>query len=43
MCRRGNASKEAVNFLLQMGITNTVNIEGGINAYSQLDPLIPLY
>lgn len=43
MCRRGNASKETVNFLLQMGITNIVNIEGGINAYSQFDPLIPLY
>jgi rhodanese-related sulfurtransferase len=43
MCRRGNASKETVNFLLQLGVKNTVNVEGGINAYSQFDPLIPLY
>lgn len=40
MCRRENASKETVNFLLQHGISNFVNFEGGINAYSQLDPNI---
>jgi len=32
MCRRGNASKEATQFLVdKMGVKNVVNVEGGIN------------
>jgi len=43
MCRRGNASKTAVNLMLSMGITNCINVLGGINNYSNYDPNIPLY
>lgn len=35
MCRRGVDSKEATHFLInQKKLTNVVNIEGGLNAYS---------
>jgi rhodanese-related sulfurtransferase len=43
MCRRGNASKETTNFLLNHGVTNCINVEGGMNALSLIDEKFPLY
>jgi rhodanese-related sulfurtransferase len=45
MCRRGNASKEASDFLLnQCKVTNIVNVQGGITEYiTKVDPSLPLY
>jgi rhodanese-related sulfurtransferase len=45
MCRRGNASKEATDFLLnKCNITNVVNVQGGITEYiTKVDPSLPLY
>jgi rhodanese-related sulfurtransferase len=34
MCRRGNASKEATEFLMEKcNIKNVINIQGGITEY----------
>ena len=45
MCRRGNASKEATEFLLkECDIHNIQNVEGGITEYiKKVDPSLPLY
>ena len=45
MCRRGNASKEASDFLLnQCKVSNIVNVQGGITEYiTKVDPSLPLY
>ena len=44
LCRRGNDSKEATNFLItKHGIKNVVNVQQGINGLSRLDPDFPLY
>ena len=45
MCRRGNDSKLATDFLIdKCGVTNCINVEGGIAAYSkEVDPKIPFY
>ena len=45
MCRRGNASKEASDFLLnKCKVTNIVNVQGGITEYITIvDPTLPLY
>lgn len=45
MCRRGNASKEATEFLLnKCQLKNVVNVIGGITEYiNKVDPSLPLY
>lgn len=45
MCRRGNASKEATEFLLnKCQVKNVVNVIGGITEYiNKVDPSLPLY
>ena len=45
MCRRGNASKEATEFLLnKCNINNVINVQGGITEYIlKVDPSLPLY
>jgi rhodanese-related sulfurtransferase len=44
MCRRGNASKETTEYLLkEHEIHNAINVQGGMNALSKLDPAYPLY
>ena len=44
MCRRGNASKEATELLLSLGINQAVNVEGGMDAIRrEIDPSLPNY
>ena len=45
MCRRGNASKEATEFLLnKTEARNVVNVQGGISEYiKKIDNSLPLY
>ena len=45
MCRRGNASKEATEFLLnKCNIINVVNVQGGITEYiTKIDSTLPIY
>ena len=44
MCRRGIDSKEATDFLVrEKTLKNVVNVEGGLNAYSKIDPNTPFY
>ena len=45
MCRKGNDSKEATDYMLsELGEKNVVNVEGGIDAYSQrIDTNLPTY
>jgi len=45
MCRRGNASKEAVEFLVkECDLKNVVNVEGGITEYvKKVDKTMPIY
>ena len=44
MCRRGVDSKDLTDKLLQAGLNNVVNVEGGISAWSkQIDASIPYY
>jgi rhodanese-related sulfurtransferase len=45
MCRRGNASKEATDFLLtKCNVKNVINVQGGITEYiTKVDPSLPLY
>ena len=45
MCRRGNASKEATEFLLQnFDMKNAINVQGGITEYiKKVDGTLPLY
>ena len=44
MCRRGNASKEATEVMIKMGLTNAINVEGGIDAIrAELDKNLPEY
>ena len=45
MCRRGNASKEAVEFLVNnCDIKNVLNVEGGMTEYvAKVDPSLPIY
>lgn len=45
MCRRGNLSKEATEFLLnKCKLTNVVHVSGGITEYiNKVDPSLPLY
>ena len=45
MCRKGNASKEATEFLInKYNLNNIFNIQGGITEYiTKIDPSLPLY
>lgn len=45
MCRRGNASKEATDFLItKCNIKNVINVQGGITEYIlKVDSSLPLY
>jgi rhodanese-related sulfurtransferase len=44
LCHHGARSAQVVHFLMQQGFTQTVNIHGGINAWSQeRDPTVPVY
>ncbi|CDW73808.1 molybdenum cofactor synthesis protein 3 [Stylonychia lemnae] len=45
MCRRGNASKEATEFILKnLDIHNVKNVQGGIQEYiTKIDPSLPIY
>jgi len=45
MCRRGNASKEATEFILKnLDIHNVKNVQGGISEYINIiDPSLPIY
>ena len=45
MCRRGNDSKLATQFLVEKcGLENCVNVEGGITAYAkEVDKTLPIY
>jgi rhodanese-related sulfurtransferase len=45
MCRRGNASKEATEFLMnKLSLTNVINVQGGITEYvNKVDPSLPIY
>lgn len=45
MCRKGNASKEATEYILNnLQITNVKNVQGGIQEYiEKIDSSLPLY
>lgn len=45
MCRKGNASKEATEYMLKtLEIKNIQNVQGGITEYTQkVDPSLPIY
>lgn len=44
LCHHGARSAQVVHFLTQQGFTNTVNVHGGINAWSrERDQAVPLY
>jgi len=43
LCRRGNDSQLAVQALLQLGVTNVVDVEGGMTAWSRdVDATVPV-
>lgn len=43
-CHHGGRSQQAVNFLQAQGLTQAVNLTGGIHAWSQeIDPEVPTY
>ena len=43
-CHHGARSAQVVHFLMQQGFTQTVNIHGGIHAWShERDPAVPVY
>ena len=44
LCHHGARSAQVVHFLMQQGFTQTVNIHGGINAWShERDAGVPVY
>jgi rhodanese-related sulfurtransferase len=44
LCHHGARSAQVVNFLMQQGFTEVVNVHGGIHAWSQeKDPTVPVY
>ena len=43
MCRRGNASQQAVLKLKELGFHQVVDIQGGISAMAQIDPSLASY
>ena len=44
LCHHGMRSQQVANYLMQSGFTEVVNLQGGIDAWSQqVDPSVPLY
>jgi rhodanese-related sulfurtransferase len=44
LCHHGMRSLQVANYLMQSGFTEVVNLQGGINAWSQqVDAAVPLY
>lgn len=44
LCHHGMRSLQVANYLTQNGFGEIVNLQGGINAWSQqMDPSVPLY
>ncbi|MFC5520931.1 rhodanese-like domain-containing protein [Polaromonas jejuensis] len=44
LCHHGMRSLQVANYLAQSGFSEVVNLQGGIDAWSQqVDPLVPLY
>jgi rhodanese-related sulfurtransferase len=44
LCHHGMRSLQVANYLTQNGFTDVVNLQGGINAWSQdIDPSVPCY
>jgi rhodanese-related sulfurtransferase len=44
LCHHGMRSQQVANYLAQSGFGKVVNLQGGINAWSQqVDPSVPLY
>ncbi len=44
LCHHGMRSLQVANYLTQCGFTEVVNLQGGIDAWSQqVDPSVPLY
>ena len=44
LCHHGMRSLQVANYLAQNGFTDVVNLQGGINAWSQeIDPSVPCY
>ncbi len=42
-CHHGVRSMTVVRWLAARGVTNLVNLDGGIDAYSKVDPTVPRY
>lgn len=44
LCHHGMRSLQVANYLAQSGFTEVVNLQGGIDAWSQqVDPSVPIY
>lgn len=43
LCHHGMRSEQVARYLVQNGFTEVVNIQGGIDAWSALDPSVPRY
>jgi len=44
LCHHGMRSLQVANYLAQSGFTEVVNLQGGIDAWSQqVDPSVPVY
>jgi rhodanese-related sulfurtransferase len=43
LCHHGIRSRQVALYLLQQGYAHTVNIAGGTDAWSSLDPSLPRY
>ena len=43
MCHHGNRSAQVTAWLQQQGWTNVYNLDGGIDAYADIDPTIGKY
>lgn len=43
LCHHGMRSQQVARYLEQNGFTDVVNIQGGIDAWSALDPSVPRY
>ena len=44
LCHHGMRSLQVANYLTQSGFTEVVNLQGGIDAWSQqVDPSVPVY
>lgn len=44
ICHHGARSLQVAHFLTQLGYTDVVNLQGGIDAWSrEVDPLVPRY